>query len=222
MSRVAIVTTGAHGIGAAVAVRLAGCGMDVALLCPPDSPGREAAGRIAAAGGRCEVIETRVDHEESVRSAVARVTDTLGGPDVLVNTVGQPVPYPAPAVPGTGWYDAAAAGLRSAFLTSRAVLDAMAMGGWGRIINVTGQDGSHAQATLRSGLEGFTRTVAEELRPLEITVNLVVPASAPPAMVPSAGDADPDGRYPDLAAEAVRFLAGDAASWVSGQVIRTG
>src|SRR4051794_35964755 len=86
--RVALVTGGARGIGAAVAGRLSSDGFAVAVLDRDEAGAAAVAGRIAAAGGHALAVAADVADEESVHEAVAQVARRLGGPTVLVNNAG--------------------------------------------------------------------------------------------------------------------------------------
>lgn len=163
MARVAIVTGGASKIGAAVAVRLAECGMDVALL--DENACADTVHRITELGMRSVAIGADVTDATPVDAALAEVCSALGDPEVLVNVVGGALPEP-------DWYASTAGLLRGVFLLSRAVVDPMIKNGRGRIITVAGC----SNATIWAGLSGFTRTIALELSPFGITSNVVDPA----------------------------------------------
>jgi NAD(P)-dependent dehydrogenase (short-subunit alcohol dehydrogenase family) len=211
MSGVAIVTGGADGPASAIAVRLAELGADLALLVPSDAPYAHTARRVAALDRRCLVLVVDPADSAAVGRAVDRVTTGLGDPEVLVNTVTD-----------TDRFDATADALRSAFVTSRAVLDPMVMTGGGRIVHVVAQPGTPPYSTLRDGLEGFTRSVSRELRPFGITANMVVPAGPEEGIVPEQAEEDGPDRYPEQAAGTVGFLVGADASALTGQVIHAG
>ncbi|TWP45711.1 SDR family NAD(P)-dependent oxidoreductase [Lentzea tibetensis] len=163
MARVAIVTGGASEIGAAVALRLAQCGMGVALL--DENACTDTAHRITELGMRSAAIGADVTDATSVDAALAEVCSTLGDPEVLVNVVGDALPEP-------DWYASTASRLRAVFLLSRAVVDPMIKNGGGRIITVA----ECSNATIWAGLSGFTRTIALELSPFGITSNVIDPA----------------------------------------------
>ncbi len=218
MAQVAIVTGGAPGAAAASAVRLAGRGFDIALFEPRGAADPQVAVRVATLGRVCLPVAADVADEASVAAAVERVRGELGDPAVLVNTVRSEGGWGA----DPRWLETAAGGLRGAFLTSRAALDAMAVAGGGRIVHVTDARGQ-ARSAVRAGLEGFTRTVALEVGPWGITVNLVVPTPPELSLLapPAAGHSeDPDG-YPERAADVVAFLT-DRATTVTGQIVHVG
>ena len=215
MADVAIVTDGAPQVAAAAALRLAAQGCDVALLTGPGHDAAQPAAAIAALGRGCLVVAADVADEASVAAAFDRVRDGLGDPTILVNTVCGDESWSS----GPQWCGTLEARLRGAFLTSRAALDAMAMAGRGRIVHAT-DAGGHGCSAVRAGLEGFVRTVAFEVRPWGITVNLVVPAPRELSLLPGgAGDARED--HPEQVAEAVAHLAGPGSA-VSGQVLPVG
>jgi 3-oxoacyl-[acyl-carrier protein] reductase len=235
MARVAIVTGVAHTMGAATAARLAAAGMHVAVLDADEAGAKLTAEHILDQGGRAVAICLDPADTATVQAAVARAAAELGPPTVLVNHAGAGPDGPLSTASDDHW-DGVATQLRAAFLMSRAVLDSMTEQWYGRIVNVAGivpLDGYDpaSDSTATAGLAGFTRTLAMELGPLNITVNAVVPRMI-------ADDARfARGRYeaslrqtaervavrrlgrPADVAHAVAFLVGEDSSFVSGQIL---
>jgi 3-oxoacyl-[acyl-carrier protein] reductase len=235
MSRVALVTGSAHGLGAAIAVRLARDGLVVAV----NDVHRNAA-RIAAAirntGGIADAFTADVTDQRQATELVTTIDRRLGPIDVLVlNATG---PQPEAPLTDVAWEDHVAQldfFVKSPLLLGRAVLPGMRASGSGRIINVDSEvadrppPGRSAYATAKSAQIGLTRSWARELAPLGITVNTVAPGFIP--VERHAGVADevrstylasvPAGRMGagEDVAHAVSFFASKASGFITGQRI---
>jgi 3-oxoacyl-[acyl-carrier protein] reductase len=229
MAPIAIVTGAARGTGAAVAVGVAGNGMDVAVLDADEAACADTVSRIAALGRRCVAVGTDVTDAGAVDAALSRVCAELGDPVVLLYIAAGAVPGPLCVLSDREWDAAATAPLRGAFVTSRAVLDPMAKNGWGRIVIVVPDDTGEAATahaysnrTLRAALDGLTRTLALELGPFGITVNLVSPrwTDPDPAFPVRPAPAEPESGRP--VASVVSLLTSEMAATVSGQVLYIG
>jgi 3-oxoacyl-[acyl-carrier protein] reductase len=183
----------------ATALRLAGSGLDVAVLARDTGRRTGLVERVTALGRRAAVLDADIGDAAAVDWALGEVGRTLGEPAVLVNLVDAP----SGGLADPDWYAPAGARLREVFLLSRAVTDPMIRTMWGRIVTVL--TGDHP--TIHTGLSGFTRTVAAELGPFGITANLLTVA----------GD-DTDR----TAGAALSFLLSDDAGTVSGQVVHIG
>lgn len=239
--RVAIVTGGARGIGAAVARRLAEDGHDVAVFDLDEAACAESVAAVAAAGGKGLAVAVDVGDEAASTAGVARVAAELGPPTILVNNAGI-IRDAMLFKMSTGDWDAImSVHLRGAFLMSRAVQAYMTEASWGRIVNMSsgsalGNRGQANYAAAKAGLQGFTKTLAIELGRFNITVNSVAPgfvrtdmtaASAQrmgttiEALCESMAASIPVRRVglPDDIAAAVSFFVREDASYVSGQVL---
>ncbi|WP_369200072.1 SDR family NAD(P)-dependent oxidoreductase [Streptomyces sp. PU-14G] len=228
MTGVAILSGTAGTAGDAFAGRLADEGFDLAVLGPSPQAGTAAVERARRSGRRAQTVTVRMREAGSVQQAVDHVDQHLGPPAVLLHVVEATLSDPLCEV--QDWDEYVGGLLREAFLISRAVLDPMIRQGRGRIVTVAdvlGRPGRSENAAVRTGLEGFTRTLALEADPFGITANLVVAGpgigaqAAAEILPPVPGPPSPGGRA-EMSAELaaiVGFLAGDAAAHVSGQVI---
>ncbi|MGK5556009.1 SDR family NAD(P)-dependent oxidoreductase [Actinomadura kijaniata] len=232
--RVALVTGGSRGIGAAVARRLAGEGAAVALTYVREAErAREVAERIRAGGGRAAVVQADLARPGDAAEAVERTVRELGRVDILVNNAGFLAHGPLETVSAEDLDRALAVDVRSVFLAAQAA--ARHMGEGGRIISVgscfNGRvpgPGFVLQAMAKTALVGLTKGLARELGPRGITATLVDPGPIDTDMNPADGDtADFQrsltalGRYgrPEDIAAAVAYLAGPGGRYVTGTAL---
>ena len=239
--RVAIVTGAARGIGAATARRLAADGMAVAALDLDEAACAGTVKEIADAGGRAIALGADVSETEQVQAAVERVAAELGPPAVLVNNAGILRDNLLFKMTDDDWDAVLNVHLRGAFLMTRAAQKHMVDQRYGRIVNLSsssalGNRGQANYAAAKAGLQGFTKTLAIELGPFGITANAVAPGFIATDMTASTAarvgmsfedfQAAAAGQIPvrrvgqpaDVA-NTISFLAGEAAGFVSGQVI---
>jgi 3-oxoacyl-[acyl-carrier protein] reductase len=239
--RVAIVTGAARGIGAAVARRLARDGMAVAVL---DLDEESTAGTVAdidSAGGTAIGVGADVSKADDVERAVARVTERLGAPTVLVNNAGILRDNLIFKMTEDDWDAVVAVHLRGAFLMTRAVQRHQVEAEWGRIVSLSstsalGNRGQANYAAVKAGLQGFTKTLALELGRYNVTANAIAPgfiatdmlrATAERMRVPfeqfleGATREIPVGRVgrPEDVAAVASFFCSEEAGFVSGQVL---
>jgi NAD(P)-dependent dehydrogenase (short-subunit alcohol dehydrogenase family) len=235
--RVVIVTGAARGIGLRIARAFTQEGARLAAL-DVDAPGLDALAREVGAGGDVLALKTDVTVDAEVRQAAQAVLERWSRIDILVNNAGGfPVIKPTEAIEDEEWDSIVRFNLTSAFLCARAVLPAMKQRRYGRIVNlssIVGRGGavtvSSHYAAAKAGVLGFTRHLAREVGPDGITVNAVAPGSVAterfnslrtPEQVRRMTEAIPLGRVaePEEIAEAVLFLASDAARYVTGATL---
>jgi 3-oxoacyl-[acyl-carrier protein] reductase len=239
--RVAIVTGGARGIGAATAQRLAADGFAVAVL---DLKAEEAQGTvdaITAAGGRALAVGADVGDAGQVQSAVERIAAELGPPVVLVNNAGVTRDNMLFKMSDADWDMVMHVHLRGSFLMSKATQKYMTEVGWGRIVNLSstsalGNRGQANYSTAKAGLQGFTKTLAIELGKFGVTANAIAPGFIVTDMTRAtaarigrdwdeyvaeraAGIPVNRAGQPEDIANTVSFLVSEGAGFVSGQVI---
>ena len=236
MRRVAIVTGGTRGIGAAVSELLTTDGMHVAAVyAGRHDAARDLARRLGAAGGSVSVHPGDVGDPEFCRLLVAGLVADLGRVDCLVNNAGLLVENSVTRMTREQWDDALRVNLSAPFHLAQAVIGPMARQGWGRIVNigsVTAAMGNPVEAgygAAKAGLLGLTRSLARAVARKGITVNLVVPGvfetDMTNAMRPEAQEAIramiPVGRRGDPLelAHSVRFLLADQAGYITGSVL---
>jgi 3-oxoacyl-[acyl-carrier protein] reductase len=232
--RVALVTGASRGIGRGVATALAADGATVIAAARGDNAA-EAASAIQAAGGQAEAVALDVTDPASVESVMADILSRHGRLDVLVNNAGVTRDNLLLRMKREDWDAVLLTNLTGAFVCAQAALKPMIKQRGGRIVNITsvvGQSGNAGQANYaasKAGLIGFTKALAQEVASRNITVNAVAPGLIDTDMTRAiAGAAHEDwaariplkrlGTVEDVAA-AVRFLASDEASYITGHVL---
>jgi 3-oxoacyl-[acyl-carrier protein] reductase len=230
----ALVTGAARGIGAAIALKLAEDGADVAITYEKSAEKAEAlVAEIRGMGRKAIAIQADAASQEASKAAVERTANDLGGLDILVNNAGVLFTGDFSTQPLEEIDLQLNVNVRGVFLITQAALKHIPNGG--RIIS-TGSNaglavpfsGIAVYAATKSALESFTRGLARELGPRNITVNLVRPGPIDTDMNPADGDLAPAilpslsiARYGQTreVAEAVAFLAGPGAGYITGSGI---
>lgn len=237
-TRVALVTGAAHGIGRAIALRLADDGADLALVDIDGDSLTELAAEILARGRRAFILPTDLLDREATRASFSEAATRLGPVDILVNNVGQSARENAApfweAGPDLADFLVNIC-LNSTMDATRLVVPAMRERGYGRIVNIAsdsayiGSKSSAAYAAAKAGVIGFTRSLARELAPFRVTVNAIAPGyirtrameRLPPEFVEKAIAETPLGILgePDDIAHAVSYFASQGAGYVTGQTL---
>jgi NAD(P)-dependent dehydrogenase (short-subunit alcohol dehydrogenase family) len=238
-NKVAIVTGGTSGIGRATALAFAGAGAKVVIAGRRENEGQAVISEIKAAGGAATFVRTDVAHEAEVKALVDKTVATHGRLDIAFNNAG---------VEWTGSLtDATEANYRRIFDTNvwsiitslKYEVPAMIKTGGGSIINTSsvaghiGFPGASVYVASKHAVEGLTKTAALEFAKEGVRVNAVAPAAIETAMVDrfvgTAGEQrdfltslHPIGRMgrAEEIADAVLFLASDAASFVTGESLK--
>ncbi len=230
----ALVTGASRGIGAAIALKLAEDGADVAITYEKSTEEAEAlAAEIRALGRKVVAIKADAASGDAAKAAVEQTVADLGGLDILVNNAGVLFAGDFSEQPLEQIDLQLNINVRGVFLITQAALKHFPDGG--RIISIGSNaglsvpfSGIAVYAATKSALESFTRGLARELGPREITVNLVRPGPIDTDMNPADGVLAPSilpslsiARYGQAreVAEAVAFLAGPGAAYVTGSGI---
>lgn len=236
--RVALVTGGGTGIGAAAAMLLARRGADVAIAARTVADlDRTGADVIAATGRRCLAVPTDVKVEEQVVAMVARTVDELGRIDILVNNAGGTRMSPLQDIPMRGWDSVYELNVRSAYVATREAGKHFRAQGRGAIVNISSDAGVHGvkggahYSSAKAALQMFTKVTAAEWGRYGVRANCIaVGAIASERVIEAWRVAGIDqsqfatvplGRAgrPDEVAQAILFMASDASSYITGQTI---
>ena len=179
--RVAIVTGGGMGLGAAISAKLAACGARVAIADISAENAEASAAAITAAGGAAKAFQHDVTDWDAGKVLVGNVERALGPVDILVNNAGVSKLVPITEMTGQEWDRLFHINLKGQFAMASAVAPGMMERRWGRIVNmasVVSKQGypqfSH-YCSSKFGVVGFTQSIAKELAPFEILVNAVCP-----------------------------------------------
>ena len=245
--RVALVTGGNRGIGAAICRSLANQGASVAAGYSRNKEQAESfLAELLEQGIEGSVHQGNIDSADDCRRVVDEVHKRYGRLDVLVNNAGITIDKPVLKMDDEDWYKVLAVNLSGAFFMSKAALPHLVEQEHGRIVNISsiiGQRGNIGQANYaasKSGLFGLTKTLAKEAafmlqradklhdNPIGITVNTVTPGfvetemidTVPEKVIKRITDQIPVRRFarPEEIARVVHFLASDASGYITGQV----
>lgn len=236
--KVAIVTGASRGIGRAIAEGLAASGARVVVNYNHSaSEAEEVVTGIEAAGGTAIALQADVSDFSAAQELVKATREAFGQINILVNNAGTTRDTLLMMMSEDDWDTVLDTNLKSLFNCCKAVLRPMLrQRTGGRIINISsviglaGQGGQTNYAASKAGIIGFTKSLAKEVGPRQITVNAVAPgyfptaltANLPEDLVQKALDYIPLGRLGRVeeVADLVTFLASDKAAYITGEVIR--
>ncbi|MEE4272544.1 MAG: 3-oxoacyl-[acyl-carrier-protein] reductase [Thermoanaerobaculales bacterium] len=231
--QVAVITGGARGIGAEIARRLSSAGAHV--ICADVLETTEIVDEIIAFGGSAEGRSVDVTDADNAAAAVAAIQADHGRLDILVNNAGVTRDQLLVRMKPEAWDLVMRINLDGAFKMTQPVAKLMMRQKSGRIVNIAsvvglmGNGGQTNYAASKAGLIGFTKSLARELGPRNVTVNAVAPGYIVTPMTDVLSDQQREALMKSVAiqrlgtprdvADAVAFLAGPGASYITGTVI---
>jgi len=229
-NKVAIITGGAAGIGAATAVKFAEEGAKVIIWDLDQTKGTALAQRLNVTFARVNTA-----NYAEIEAAAKEVNDTFGRIDILINNAGITRDSSLKKMTVEQWQQVIDVNLSGVFYCTKIVSEYMLINGWGRIVNassVVGLYGNFGQANYvatKAGLIGMTKTLARELGKKGVTVNAVAPgfiatemvAAMPENVLDAMKAKIPLGRLgePKEIANVYAFLASDEASYINGHTL---
>ena len=232
--RVAIVTGGGRGIGAAISRRLASDGFAIAVnYSSSASDAQQVVEGIVADGGRAAAIRADVSDPRQAADLIESATTELGAPTVLVNNAGMNIAGAARKQSPGDWDRVIGVNLSGAFYCTHAALPSMYENGWGRVVFVSSPSGGRrpspgmsAYSAAKAGLVGMTRSMALEVARRGITVNTVMPGFVETDIISSGGAHAAENlaaHWPRVPAESiaatVAFLVSQEGGHVSGEEV---
>ena len=227
---VALVTGGDRGIGRAAALKLAEAGADIAVnYRNRESEAEQVRSQVESYGRRCATVQADVAIAGDVARMVETIEEALGAVTILINNAGIARPRGLKEITEADWDETIDVNLKSVFLVTQAVLPAMRVAKWGRIINMSsaaaqlgGIIGPHYTAS-KAGILGLTHAYASLLAGEGITVNAVAPALIETEMIADNPQARPEripvGRFgtTEEVAQVVLMLVRNG--YITGQTI---
>lgn len=233
--KVVLVTGASRGIGAAIADSLGAKGATVIATATSEGGAEKISTRFAEKGIKGQGMVLNVASQESVDALMETVKSEYGAPLILINNAGITKDNILMRMKDDEWFDVIDTNLNAIYRLSKACLRGMTKARWGRIINIGSVVGSMGNAgqtnycATKAGVGGFTRSLAKELGPRNITVNAVSPGFIDTDMTKELPDANreqilsqvPLGRLgePEEIAAVVEFLAGDSGAYITGENI---
>lgn len=235
-NKVALVTGGSRGIGKAIVLELAQAGCDLAInYAGNEQAAKAVAEEVEALGRKALVIQANVADSAAVENMIKQVIEQFGRLDILVNNAGITRDNLLMRMKEEEWDDVINTNLKGVFNCTKAVTRQMMKQRFGRIINISsvvgalGNPGQTNYAAAKAGVVGLTKAAARELASRGITVNAIAPGFITTDMTAALDDKTieqltsqiPLARLgaPEDIAKAVRFLASEDASYMTGQTL---
>lgn len=233
--RTALVTGASQGIGEAIGRHLAALGARVVLAARSADKLEAVAGELREQGYEAHALTLDLAAPEALEERLAKLPEDWATIDILVNNAGITDDALLVRMSLEQWRRVLDTNLTGAFALTRLLAKGMMRRRWGRVISVSsvvglmGNAGQANYAAAKAGLVGFSKSVARELAGRNVTVNVVAPGYVDTAMTAALPEAARDqllaaiplGRigHPEEIAAAVGFLAGEAAGYITGQVL---
>ena len=231
----AVVTGAGRGIGRAIALKLAEAGANVVCLSRTEANSQKVAEEITALGRQSWAVAVDVGDTAAVEAAVAKILEDTGGVNILVSNAGVTRDGLLMRMSEADWDAVLDTNLKAAFTLTKAFARPMRKADNARIINISsvvglmGNAGQANYAASKAGLIGFTKSCAKEFAKSGITVNAIAPGFISTDMTDELSDKVknaikaniPMGEFGEVddIAEAVAYLAGPGARYVTGQVL---
>ena len=241
MTRVALVTGGASGIGREICIALANEGRRIAVADLNADGAAETVAAITDAGGEAIAVPIDVTSTDSVHDAMLQTVDELGPVEILVNCAGWDELMPFLDTDEDFWDRVIEINFKGTLRTAHACLPAMVEAGWGRIVNISSDAarvGSSLEAVYsgaKGGVISFTKTIAREMARKGVTANVVCPGPTDTPLLDAIVDASDNGEkvigamaravpmkrvgQPAEIASAVVYFTSEAAGFVTGQTL---
>ena len=241
MTRVALVTGGASGIGREICLALANEGRRVAVADLNADGAAETVAAISDVGGEAIAVPIDVTSTDSVHDAMLQTVDELGPVEILVNCAGWDELMPFLDTDEDFWDRVIEINFKGTLRTAHACLPAMVEAGWGRIVNISSDAarvGSSLEAVYsgaKGGVISFTKTIAREMARKGVTANVVCPGPTDTPLLDAIVDASDNGEkvigamaravpmkrvgQPEEIASAVVYFTSEAAGFVTGQTL---
>jgi 3-oxoacyl-[acyl-carrier protein] reductase len=236
IGKVALVTGSSRGLGKAIALKLASMGAAIGLnYRSNDAEAALAAQSVIKAGGEVLLLKADVSDGESVKNMVRHLTEKWGKIDILVNNAGITRDGLLPRMSDDAWDQVLDTNLKGAYLCTKFVLRSMMNLPSGRIINIAslagliGNAGQANYSASKGGLIAFTKAVAREVGPRNITANVIAPGFFVTDMTAVLSQESKDAclahiplkRFgqPEDVAELAAFLASEKSAYITAQVI---
>ena len=234
--KVALVTGASRGIGRAVALKLADAGAKVAINFAGNlEKAEEVKAEIESRGGEAILVQGKVDNLEVVNAIVKKIVETWGTVDILINNAGINRDNLLLKMTETEFDEVIATNLKGVFNCTKAVTRIMMKQRSGKIVNMTsvvgltGNAGQANYAAAKSGIIGFTKSVAKELAARGVNVNAIAPgfittdmtAKLPEKIKEESLNQIPLGKFgtPEDVANLAAFLVSEQAAYITGQVV---